>query len=483
MRLIKKDKGDYNLVSKRIVQVGNKYRVESKKGRNMGEYSNEKEAQERLRQIEYFKKEDWMDTLKTVGAVTSTTAGIKTFPTYGKKKKKKKLLKAKLAKNTRRISIRNVTFEQKTPVPIEEIQKDFQNWESACDALRGKALGLSGGGTGKQRSLYDMVLRHGSAAREGRAAKTGMGPLLSQMMPIFDKSGGFTKDDEKILKGLKDKMLSVHKNNNPANMSFTGGASNPVKGENDKYKRSGEKVYYGHYRTPIYVAERKLIHEPRGKEFDGVKAVDSSWYSTQENTAKPPLWQAMFLGSSKDEGKKPKAVGNLKMGLLAIVERFADNLDDAEITRIEIRDTNDMKNKINDLLQIKPLMDEIEKVMNDVSSYKGNTGQVKYVGTGGVLTKINGVFLDAKDKNSMEYIEKISDLDEEYSGMDDIDEFRIILTKNTFNNLVNSKYRKEKNNKAPNGRRIILSTDTKRILDRYGIPQELRKSWSDYLWG
>ena len=171
------------------------------------------------------------------------------------------------------------------------------------------------------------------------------------------------------------------------------------------------------------------------------------------------------------------------MGLLAIVERFVDNLDDAEITRIEIRDTNDMKNKINDLLQIKPLMDEIEKVMNDVSSYKGNTGQVKYVGAGGVLTKINGVFLDAKDKNSMKYIEKVADLDEEYSGMDDIDEFRIILTKNTFNNLVNSKYRKEKNNKAPNGKTIRLSTDTKRILDRYGIPQELRKSWSDYLWG
>ena len=479
MRLIKKDKGDYNLVSKRIIQVGNKYRVESKKGKIMGEYSNKKEAQERLRQIEYFKKEDWMDTLKTVGAVTSTTAGIKTFPTYGKKKKKKKLLKAKLAKNTRRISIRNVTLEQTTPVPIEEIQKDFQDWETACDGLSGEALGLSGKGSAKQRSLYDMVLRHGSDAREGRTAKTGMGPLLTQMQPIFDKSGGFTEDDEEILKGLKDKMLSVHKNNNPANMSFTLGASNPVKDKDGKYRRSGERVYFGHYRIPIYVEERKLIHE----NYDGIKAVDSSWYSTQENTAKPPLWQAMFLGSSKDEGGKPKAVGNLKMGLLAIVEKFADNLDDAEITRIEIKDTGQMKDRINDLLQIKPLMDEIEKIMNDTSSYRAGSGKVKYGGAGGVLTKINGVFLDAKDKNSMKYIEKVADLDEEYSGMDDIDEFRIILTKNTFNNLVNSKYRKEKNNKAPNGKTIILSTDTKRILDRYGIPQELRKSWSDYLWG
>jgi len=171
------------------------------------------------------------------------------------------------------------------------------------------------------------------------------------------------------------------------------------------------------------------------------------------------------------------------MGLLAIVERFADNLDDAEITRIEIKDTGQMKDRINDLLQIKPLMDEIEKIMNDTSSYRAGSGKVKYGGVGGVLTKINGVFLDAKDKNSMGYIEKVAELDEEYSGMDNIDEFRIILTPATFNNLVNSKYRKEKNNKAPNGYRIILSTDTKRILDRYGIPQELRKSWSDYLWG
>ena len=38
-----------------IVKKGNRWRVESKDGKNLGEYDTESEAEERLDQVEYFK--------------------------------------------------------------------------------------------------------------------------------------------------------------------------------------------------------------------------------------------------------------------------------------------------------------------------------------------------------------------------------------------------------------------------------------------
>ena len=47
----------------KIVQIGNKWQVQSEKGRNMGTYDTKAEAEERLRQVHYFKyaKEDFED--------------------------------------------------------------------------------------------------------------------------------------------------------------------------------------------------------------------------------------------------------------------------------------------------------------------------------------------------------------------------------------------------------------------------------------
>ena len=123
-----------------IRQVGDKYRVESEGGKNMGEYENRKDAEKRLRQIEFFKKavletdfvkqypqfvgdlkekmssmtqpeaelqlakendlsilakltrneNRWFNMLKEGGPVTTNTAGIATRPIFSRKKKKKK---------------------------------------------------------------------------------------------------------------------------------------------------------------------------------------------------------------------------------------------------------------------------------------------------------------------------------------------------------------------------------------------------------
>jgi hypothetical protein len=41
-----------------IKKIYNKYRIVSLQGKNLGEYKTKKEAEERLRQIEYFKHKD-----------------------------------------------------------------------------------------------------------------------------------------------------------------------------------------------------------------------------------------------------------------------------------------------------------------------------------------------------------------------------------------------------------------------------------------
>ena len=128
-------------MQKRIKRVGDKYQVQSKGGKNMGEYDTKEGAEKRLRQVEWFKTlkatietpfmqkypqhrkevEDnmkfrnmlqeqaekvvaqkhnlqhssmsrniqgrWIKMLKEAGAVTTSTAGIDTKPLYGKKKK------------------------------------------------------------------------------------------------------------------------------------------------------------------------------------------------------------------------------------------------------------------------------------------------------------------------------------------------------------------------------------------------------------
>lgn len=38
-----------------IIKQGNKYRVVSEKGKNLGEYKSKEEAEKRLREVEYFK--------------------------------------------------------------------------------------------------------------------------------------------------------------------------------------------------------------------------------------------------------------------------------------------------------------------------------------------------------------------------------------------------------------------------------------------
>lgn len=38
-----------------IVKAGNKYRVVSEKGKNLGEYETQEEAKQRLREVEFFK--------------------------------------------------------------------------------------------------------------------------------------------------------------------------------------------------------------------------------------------------------------------------------------------------------------------------------------------------------------------------------------------------------------------------------------------
>ena len=58
-------------LQEKIVKKGNKYQVQSEKGRNLGTYDTKEEAEKRLNQVEHFKSLDESKSIKTSDNKTS----------------------------------------------------------------------------------------------------------------------------------------------------------------------------------------------------------------------------------------------------------------------------------------------------------------------------------------------------------------------------------------------------------------------------
>ena len=421
----------------------------------------------------------WVKMLKIAAPVTSTTAGLESRPRFGRKKKKK-LLKAEKKKAGRVVNVRNVSFVQELPVSVEDIKKDYDLWVSECKGKSLGDLGITGRGHsegGSVEDLYTMIERHGEAStkRPNQSGGRGVGIYINALNSLLNSSEPLTETDEKnIVTYVADiKKLSGGKMD-PRNIRFT--LPKIIEKKPDgKYAPSGKQEYFGHYRTPIYLEHREKVKE----ETETMPAVDSSWYATARDTAKPPLWQAIFLGSSVDEGGKPKTV--VSKGLLAVLEGFSESMGGATIESLIIRDRGKMGERIEDLKKVRPIISEIGKIMRDDASYRKGSGKLLYVGARGILTRLSDKFFKAGPETS-EYLEKIAGLtNDEILGMDNIDSFKIEFTKAGIDNLINETYRGN-NLKAPNGHYIILTTDTASKLRQYAWAGDIKKSWIELLW-
>lgn len=106
------------LIKSKIVKKDNKYQVQSEKGKNLGTYDSKEEAEERLRQVEYFKHKESAKTTKTK----------KTSPKV-KKIVKKPTKTTKKTKNTsRRFKIKpNKVLKKKPNKTIKPTKKPYKS--------------------------------------------------------------------------------------------------------------------------------------------------------------------------------------------------------------------------------------------------------------------------------------------------------------------------------------------------------------------
>ena len=370
-----------------------------------------------------------------------------------------------------------------------QIEKEYIEWRNTVRALGKDGLGIVGSAAKAMdkkynNNLYEYVLDHVTAEvqRPGQPSRKGakeLGDLLEDI--IVDENTPLTEEDEDDILAYVREIQTIGEegsDRNPKNIPFTE-PDDIIQNKEGKWEKSKVKrTVRGHYRTPMYVKMRDKVY---GKK--EAAAVNSSWYhygaAGGPNT--PPFWQALFANSSISN----KSGKEVKNGLLGILERFQVGMEEMYLDHVVIKDTGAMKNRLDTLAQLKPLITKLEQLLKSSSTYSGNSAKVKYTGAGGLLTELANT--EFRGKGSENYLTALFtgiNQNDMPIGADKIANFKLVLTKATVDNLINQTIR-AKQWKAPNGKPFILGTDTASKLRRYNFPwrQEVKKSWTDFLWG
>ena len=181
---------------------------------------------------------------------------------------------------------------------FEGLTREVSKWTSA--AKGSTDLGTVGGS-----DLLDAVSKHGVAKRPRAKSPIGLEYSGKKILDELEKFKKFDTGSKVSLVGLQEfKVLrawmdevdkggnSTYSRSNPRNIPFQGITdSDPVTGKGiDPYD------LFGHYRTPAF--EKKMDIVNPGGDYS---AVNDKWYSTSQDTAKPPLWQAMYGDGSVDD--------------------------------------------------------------------------------------------------------------------------------------------------------------------------------------
>ena len=203
---------------------------------------------------------------------------------------------------------------------FETFSEGYAVWNKTCGGLKGSAIGVSK----TKKSLLDLVQGIG---REGRSTGTSspansmgwndIGRLLQQIFSM--RAGREIKQEQlDLLKNL-DIMLENHSKPNspanPANIKF----EEPMSWNEETGKVVERRDVFGHYLTDDYVEYRNEFKDAN------LTAVDSEWYSYQDDgSAKPPMWQALFSTSG--------ILGKESKGLHQVVKDAISHFDGLELS-------------------------------------------------------------------------------------------------------------------------------------------------------
>ena len=180
---------------------------------------------------------------------------------------------------------------------FEGLTKEVTKWISAAE-------GSTNLGTVKGSNLLDAVQKHGVAQRERAKSPIGLEYSGKKILDELDNFKKFDTGSKVSLVGLQEfKVLrawmdevdkggnSTYSRSNPRNIPFQG-----IEDVDDNGRGIAPYDLFGHYRTPVF-EDKMAILNPGGD----YSAVNDKWYSTSQDTAKPPLWQAMYGDGSVDD--------------------------------------------------------------------------------------------------------------------------------------------------------------------------------------
>ena len=408
-------------------------------------------------------------------------------------------------------------LDQDVGVIHTKIKKDFTTWENKCSGLSGNKIGVTGGkgytdsNKPPDKQFENTLLGHlenhvtSTHARKGKGERSLFKDNLSNFKKII--GGGespevITEEQIEEMRLFKEDLLELWEGDkNPRNIWFTipsGVKKVKGKGGKEKWAMSGETKVYGHYRTPDYVKYREKV---RGKK--ELPAVDSSWYSIGKegkDTAKPPMYQAIFSGSTKDKTSSDLVGGK---GLLGIVEEFYDQLDGIkvktlQVDRITARGTKQVKeDKVNLLLKFPPFVAEIEKMMK-LPIYFKQGGNKNYLNTMRFREALIKIPLDVSGMKQADLMASFADI-KDIQGTEHLETVVIDITSAMINMAINRIVRAKggkallaPNSKFPfilssagGGRKYegqTWSADFKSLMEAAKPKKEVKKSWVEHLW-
>lgn len=184
-----------------------------------------------------------------------------------------------------------------------KFQEMFDTWQAQCN-VGGSKLGTTSG-----TKLIDMIKNHGVIARpytKNKVSRSEGAGNIVEMLEEWDNDAAILEEvDLGALDDVLKKLDAMRDTDtDPRNIRFTVPIPSEIDEDTGDYDDEDVVIVYGHYRTPDYVKTRDILSElsSRGKK-ETIAAVNPSWYavgSDGKNTAKPPMWQALFATGDGD---------------------------------------------------------------------------------------------------------------------------------------------------------------------------------------
>ena len=269
-----------------------------------------------------------------------------------------KAKKTKKAKTSATDKVEGDTVKVINSAGLKNATDSLEKWWTDCKGLSGADIGVTGAGwsgTGNQHSLLDHVLAHVDSSianlqRPNQGERAGSMETVKKVRDIIKGTKAFKNSELRLINRLIKTLTRLeNSSSDPRNIMFT------IPETWTKKEIEEHTEVFGHYRTPKYVEYRTKV---RGKENE-MGAVHSSWYSEDENTAKPPFWQALFAG-----GKE--GAGDLGIeGLLPILIRLEEEMEEQELEKLHIKGQFQRK----EIEKLKPFMTVLTTNLKNQSNY------------------------------------------------------------------------------------------------------------------